>query len=542
MSLGRLMATLADIRRRLAAGVFTDTDRVTQGIVMPVLNDLGWPVFDPAVVVPAYAVGDRVVDYALLGAQSSPAVILQIEEQRPLLGDGARLLPRVQPERVTILAVTNGPEWELFLTGAKPTERPELFHAVDLRNGGIEEVATDLLGYLGCGVVRSGEAGRRAARNRKEAQKRRRALEAIPTAWNELVNEGSERLVILLASRVEQLSEVRPQPEDLLRFLRSLVREWEDGAPSGATPMEIEVEGVAPPEAPTAPKTEERAPAPAPVEMLSETPVEARTPPETEAVEPRDDDTTPGERALRREIQSIGMACFVEYFERAEEPDIEDRMCSTEGFTRESCRRRLYGIRRIQRAGFGERALQIVVASAARRRTRDAAAALLTGNRRRSGPQRPIPAEERGRAPLPPDRTRPRLPPPNRPFRDPTTAAAARASGRRGSRSSWEMDGVRHECPRQWEVVLEVFAELQRRDGNFLPNFARRYGADKRPIVLQDRRAAYPFSPGLRNHLAPLPDGWWLARHSNREMKEQWLKLACEVAGLRWGRDLIVEL
>lgn len=542
MSVGRLMATLADIRRRLAAGVYTDTDRVTQGIVLPVLNDLGWPVFDPAVVVPAYAVGDRVVDYALLGAQSSPAVILQIEEQRPLLGDGARLLPRVQPERVTILAVTNGPEWELFLTGAKPTERPELFHAVDLRNGGIEEVATDLLGYLGCGVVRSGDAARRAARNRKEAQKRRRAVEAIPTAWNELVNEGSERLLILLASRVEQLCAVRPDREDLLRFLRSLGPRREDGAPPGTTPMEIDVEEVAPPEAPTAPETEERAPAPTPAETQSDAPVEARPPSETEEVESGDDDLTPGERALRREIRSIGMACFVKYFERSEEPDIEDRMCSMEGFTRDSCRRRLYGIRRIQRAGFGERALEIVVASAARRRTRDAAAALLTGSRPRSGPERPAPPAERGRAPLPQDRTRPRLPPPNRPFRDPPPAAAARRSGRRASRGSWEMDGVRHECPRQWEVVREVFAELQRRDRSFLPAFARRYGADKRPIVLRDRRAAYPFSPGLRNHLAPLPDGWWLAHHSNREMKEQWLKLACEVAGLRWGRDLIVEL
>lgn len=542
MSVGRLMATLADIRRRLAAGVYTDTDRVTQGIVLPVLNDLGWPVFDPAVVVPAYAVGDRVVDYALLGAQSSPAVILQVEEQRPLLGDGARLLPRVQPERVTILAVTNGPEWELFLTGAKPTERPELFHAVDLRNGGIEEVATDLLGYLGCGVVRSGDAARRAARNRKEAQKRRRAVEAIPTAWNELANEGSERLLILLASRVEQLCEVRPDRDDLLRFLRSLARKREDEATPETAPVEIEAEEAVPPQATVTPQIEERPPPPAPAETPIDTPIAARTLAETEEVEPPDDDESSGERALRREIQSIGMACFVKYFTRAEEPDIEDRMCSTEGFTRDSCRRCLYGIRRIQRAGFGERALEIVVASAARRRTRDAAAALLTGTRPRSGPERPIPPAGGGHAPLPLDRTRPRLPPPNRPFRGPTPAAAERPTGRRGPRSSWEMDGVRHECPRQWEVVLEVFAELQRRDRRFLPDFARRYGADKRPIVLRDRRAAYPFSPGLRNHLAPLPDGWWLAHHSNREMKEQWLKLACEVAGLRWGRDLIVEL
>lgn len=538
MSLGRLMETLTDIRRRLAAGVFTDTDRVTQGIVLPVLHDLGWPVFDPAVVIPQYAIGDRVVDYALLGSQSSPAVILQIEEKRPLLGDGARLLPELRPERVTMLVVTNGPEWELFLTGGRPGGQAELFHAADLRNGGVEELATDLLGYLGQGVVRTGDATRRAARNRKEAQKRRRALEAIPTVWNELVSEGNERLLILLASRVEQRCEVRPDRDDLLRFLRSLARKTEDGSTPGTTPVEIEIEEVAPPEAVAAPKIEERPPPPAPVETPSDSPVETNMPPEREDIEsPDDDNESFGDRALRRELQSIGMACFVKYFTRAAEPDIEDR-----SFTRDSCRRRLYGIRRIQMAGFGERALQIIVASAARRRTRDAATALLTGNRPRSGPERPVAAEERRRAPLPPDRTRLRPPGPTRPSAAGTPADTARRQGRRTARSSWEMDGVRHECPRQWEVVLEVFAELQRRDRSFLPTFARRYGAAKRPVVLQDRWAAYPNRPDLRNHLAPLPDGWWLAHHSNREMKEQWLKLAGEVAGLRWGRDLIVEL
>ena len=104
------------------------------------------------------------------------------------------------------------------------------------------------------------------------------------------------------------------------------------------------------------------------------------------------------------------------------------------------------------------------------------------------------------------------------------------------------MDGERHECSPQWKVVLEVFTALQRRNSNFLPNFAERFGYDKRPVVVRDPEAAYPDSPTLRNQLVALPDGWWLAHHSNREMKEQWLRLACEVAGLRWGRDLIVEL
>lgn len=542
MSLERLMVSLADIRRRLDAGVFTDTDRVTQGIVMPVLNDLGWPVFDPAIVVPGYAIGDRVVDYALLGSQSSPAVILQVEEKRPLLGEGSRVLPRLHLDRVAMIAVTNGPEWELYLTGGRLTERAELFHAVDLRKGGIEEVATGLLHYLGCGVVRSGDAARRAAQNRKEAQRRRRAAAAIPTAWNELVSEGSERLLILLASRVEQLCEVRPERDDLLRFLRSLAKKREDGESPEPPPMEIEVEEIAPPEGAEAPKIEERPRPPAPIRTPVETPIEVKALSETKEAESRDDDASFDERALRRQIQSIGMACFVKYFTRTEEPDIVDRMCSTEGFSWDSCRSRINGIRRIQRAGLGETALKIVEASAARQRTRDGATALLTGRRPRSEPERPVPSSTGSRATVTPGRTRPPPEPRNRSFPSRTPADTGSRRGPRGSRGSWEMDGVRHECSPQWKVVLEVFTELQRRDSNFLPTFAERFGYDKRPVVVRDPEAAYPDSPTLRSQLVPLPDGWWLAHHSNRDMKEQWLRLACEVAGLRWGRDLIVEL
>lgn len=542
MSQERLMVSLADIRRRLDAGVFTDTDRVTQGIVMPVLNDLGWPVFDPAVVVPGYAIGDRVVDYALLGSQSSPAVILQIEEKRPLLGEGSRVLPRLHLDRVAMIAVTNGPEWELYLTGGRLTERAELFHAVDLRKGGVEEVATGLLQYLGCGVVRSGDAARRAAQNRKEAQRRRRAVAAIPTAWNELVSEGSERLLVLLASRVEQLSEVRPERDDLLRFLRSLVRKREGGETPETAPVDIEVEVIAPPEGAEAPKIEDRPRPSAPIRTPVETPIEVKALSETKEVESRNDDAAFDERALRRQIQSIGMACFVKYFTRTEEPDIVDRMCSTEGFTWNSCRSQINGIRRIQRAGLGEMALKIIEASAARQRTRDGATALLTGRRPRSGPERPVPSATGSRATVTPGRTRPPPEPRNRPFPSRTPADTGSRRGRGGSRSSWEMDGERHECSPQWKVVLEVFTALQRRNSNFLPNFAERFGYDKRPVVVRDPEAAYPDSPTLRNQLVALPDGWWLAHHSNREMKEQWLRLACEVAGLRWGRDLIVEL
>lgn len=89
--------------------------------------------------------------------------------------------------------------------------------------------------------------------------------------------------------------------------------------------------------------------------------------------------------ALEITLRSMGKACFVKYYEYADDPALADRMKEAEPYTRKSCQSRASCIRRIIRHGRGEDALSIIANSdKVDMETRQKAAALL--GRARPGP------------------------------------------------------------------------------------------------------------------------------------------------------------
>jgi predicted type IV restriction endonuclease len=64
----------------LRQGVLTSEAAVTNGILLPVLQELGWPVFDTTVVVPQYSVEGRRVDFALCHPPNRPAVFVEVKK------------------------------------------------------------------------------------------------------------------------------------------------------------------------------------------------------------------------------------------------------------------------------------------------------------------------------------------------------------------------------------------------------------------------------------------------------------------------------
>ena len=46
----------------------------------------------------------------------------------------------------------------------------------------------------------------------------------------------------------------------------------------------------------------------------------------------------------------------------------------------------------------------------------------------------------------------------------------------------------------------------------------------------------------MRSTSLPLPDGWWLATHCSNGDKMGRIRKACQVAGLEFGRDLVVRI
>lgn len=219
MSAETLTAVIADIRDRLDGGVVSDLGRVEQGVVLPLLGALGWPVFDPTTVVRNHRVGDRTVSCALLGRHAEPAVLVEIESPGtavPPAGSGHRHAF----ERIRV--ATNGAQWVLSFADANRSDPTEPFCSVDLLNSPGEEAARRFLRYLDRGAIVTGDALEAAAADQRVAQQSRRAAESLPEAWNQLVAPPGEPLLNLLASSVERLCGVRPARDATARFLKTL--------------------------------------------------------------------------------------------------------------------------------------------------------------------------------------------------------------------------------------------------------------------------------------------------------------------------------
>jgi excisionase family DNA binding protein len=90
------------------------------------------------------------------------------------------------------------------------------------------------------------------------------------------------------------------------------------------------------------------------------------------------------------------------------------------------------------------------------------------------------------------------------------------------------------------EVLLSVLRELAAADATFLDRLAA-VRRRKRRYVARDPRLLFGDRVDLAEKFSkPLGDGWWVGANFSNAEKEQALKAACAVAGLRYGVDLIL--
>jgi len=68
------------VKEGLRQGTFISEASVSQGILLPALQELGWPVFDTSIVVPEYSLEGRRVDFALCHPANRPAVFVEVKK------------------------------------------------------------------------------------------------------------------------------------------------------------------------------------------------------------------------------------------------------------------------------------------------------------------------------------------------------------------------------------------------------------------------------------------------------------------------------
>ena len=219
-----LETTLKTAILNLRSGSLEREEEVKVAVILPILNALDWNSADPGSLRPEYPAGSGRVDYALL-CNGRPQVFVEAKRRGALdAGAEAQLFGYAVNNGVPLLVLSDGLCWDFYLSMADGRPEERRFHRLELRDEDrVPEYSETLEACFRKRQVASG-AARRGAELRLEANRSRtRAREAMPDAWNALLNGPDELLCDLLADKVHARAGIEPDRSDVEEFLQRLM-------------------------------------------------------------------------------------------------------------------------------------------------------------------------------------------------------------------------------------------------------------------------------------------------------------------------------
>ena len=217
-----LETTLDDIVTRLRQGRFPNEQAISQGVVLRVLQELGWNTWDTTIVWPEFQTGEGRVDFALCHPPSKPADFIEVKQPGKAEDSVRQVFEYSFHAGVPFVTLTDGRTWGFYLPGEQGSYEDRRVHKLDLYERPSAEAAEIFRRYLECSRVQSGEALETARKEYRNKNRRSQAKAAIPEAWRELVEKGDQDLVDFVASAVEAKTGVRLDNNEVAEFLAGL--------------------------------------------------------------------------------------------------------------------------------------------------------------------------------------------------------------------------------------------------------------------------------------------------------------------------------
>lgn len=205
----------------LRRGRYSNEQAISQGIVLRLLQDLGWNTWDTTKVWPEFQTGEGRVDFALCHPESQPAVFVEVKQPGRAEEGVRQALEYAFHTGVPFVVLTDGKTWSFYLPAEKGSYEERRVYKLDLFERSSEEVVARLTEYLQHDRVISGAALEAAREQYRTRNKQAFARQTIPTAWQELIGEGEPVLVELVQNAVEAKCGIRPDGEDVLHYFRA---------------------------------------------------------------------------------------------------------------------------------------------------------------------------------------------------------------------------------------------------------------------------------------------------------------------------------
>lgn len=200
-----------------------DEANTKNSAIAPILNILGWNVFDITEVRLEYPVENRKIDYSLR-LQEQNKVFLEAKKasEADLERHQNQLLDYSFREGVELAILTNGITWWFYLPLERIPWEQRKFFTIDLNEQSIEDCIEKFQSLLSKMNVGNGTAYQNAKMLFESRQKNKIIKENLPKAWQKLVSEPDEMLVELLNETLEKICGYKAEDNQVAEFLNQL--------------------------------------------------------------------------------------------------------------------------------------------------------------------------------------------------------------------------------------------------------------------------------------------------------------------------------
>lgn len=227
-----LQETILDIQIKLKNNEYPNEQSISQGIVLRLLSEMNWPIYDPQTVTPEYSVKGKRVDFALCTQKNKPIIFIEVKRTGNTLGADEQLFQYAFHQGVPFAIVTDGEEWNFYLPAESGSYDERKVYELNLIERSTSESVTRLQRYLNFEQVKNGNALEHAREDYKNVTKTRQAKEKIPLAWEQLLAEKDEILTGVIAEKVESICGYKPTQKQVVDYLTSFTRDVSDFQPA----------------------------------------------------------------------------------------------------------------------------------------------------------------------------------------------------------------------------------------------------------------------------------------------------------------------
>ena len=157
MPIDDLLELVETLQRRIDAhtAALQKSEALTRyALIDPLLRGLGWDTADPAHVIPEFKSGSGSADYALLGRDGKPLVIVEAKKlDTALQGAVSQVINYCIQDGYEYFAVTNGRRWQLYETNRPGPLLDRIVMDIDLKGSAPPKTCLDALALWRPSVV-----------------------------------------------------------------------------------------------------------------------------------------------------------------------------------------------------------------------------------------------------------------------------------------------------------------------------------------------------------------------------------------------------